>query len=156
MALQRADSRAPEAHLFDRPEMLAYLYKLIHLKRPVGEDCNGAEKVCYRVLRSQRDCDTADPGTEQQRFYLAEHYGFGPAGADTDVAALAEGHITITPLRVDMTEHSRLESLAGRQWLDMPGSPSADIAPETPDGVVDMLDLAVLALHWLEDGCAGP
>lgn len=58
---------------------------------------------------------------DRRSFYLAEHYGFGPADADTDVAALAEGHITITPLRVDMTEHSRLEALAGRRWQDMPG-----------------------------------
>ncbi len=55
-----------------------------------------------------------------QSFRLVEHYGFGPAAADTDVAALAEGHITVTPLQVDMTEHSRLESLALRQWPDVP------------------------------------
>jgi len=35
------------------------------------------------------------------------------------------------------------------QWLQAPGSPSADIAPETPDGVVDALDLAVFAENWL-------
>ena len=37
------------------------------------------------------------------------------------------------------------------QWRNTPGSPSADIAPEVPDGVVDMCDLAVFAQHWLED-----
>ena len=39
------------------------------------------------------------------------------------------------------------------QWLQAPGSPSADIAPETPDGFVNMLDLAVLVRYWLETGC---
>jgi len=62
---------------------------------------------------------TAESGG-QRGFRLVEHYGFGPAAADTDVAALAEGHITVTPLQVDMTEHGRLESLALRQWPDMP------------------------------------
>jgi hypothetical protein len=36
------------------------------------------------------------------------------------------------------------------QWRNTPGSPSADIAPEVPDGVVDILDLAVFVEHWLE------
>ena len=31
------------------------------------------------------------------------------------------------------------------QWLQSPGIPSADIAPEPPDNVVDMLDFAELA-----------
>jgi hypothetical protein len=46
--------------------------------------------------------------------------------------------------------------IMGSQWMDVPGSPSADIAPGTADGIVDMLDLAVLAAHWLEDGCTSP
>ena len=40
--------------------------------------------------------------------------------------------------------------LLANQWLQPPGSPSADIAPEIRDDFVDMLDLAVLAEHWLE------
>jgi hypothetical protein len=42
------------------------------------------------------------------------------------------------------------------QWQEVPGSPSADIAPGTPDGTVNMLDLGVLAEHWLEENCASP
>lgn len=57
----------------------------------------------------------------RRHFRLVEHYGFGPAAAGTDVAALAEGYITVTPLQVDMTEHGRLEVLAARPWPDMPG-----------------------------------
>jgi hypothetical protein len=41
-----------------------------------------------------------------------------------------------------------LEIMAG-QWLQAPGVPSADICPPpTGDGMVDMLDLAVLANDW--------
>ncbi len=40
--------------------------------------------------------------------------------------------------------------LAG-QWLRVPGSPSADIAPEVPDNFVDFLDLEVFVENWLLD-----
>jgi hypothetical protein len=37
------------------------------------------------------------------------------------------------------------------QWLQSPGIPSADIAPSpNGDGIVNFLDFAVLAQHWLE------
>jgi hypothetical protein len=37
------------------------------------------------------------------------------------------------------------------QWLQPPGTPSADIAPKpNGDGIVNFLDLAVLAGHWME------
>jgi 5'-nucleotidase len=34
-------------------------------------------------------------------------------GIDSDVAALAERYVTITPLRFDLTAHDRLEMLRG-------------------------------------------
>ena len=48
--------------------------------------------------------------------------------------------------KVDFTDFAILAS----QWLQPPGEPSADIAPEGGDGLVDFLDLAVLTEHWLE------
>ncbi len=40
------------------------------------------------------------------------------------------------------------------QWLQAPGTPSADIAPEVAgDGIVNYLDLDVLADQWLGTGC---
>jgi hypothetical protein len=42
-------------------------------------------------------------------------------------------------------------AVLGSQWRQSSGSPSADIAPQPPDGVVDWLDLAVLANGWLEE-----
>lgn len=41
-------------------------------------------------------------------------------------------------------------AILANQWLQPPGIPSADIAPEVPDGFVDMLDLAVFVENWLE------
>jgi len=40
------------------------------------------------------------------------------------------------------------------QWLQAPGTPSADIAPVVAgDGIVNFLDFAVLADQWLGTGC---
>lgn len=40
--------------------------------------------------------------------------------------------------------------ILGNQWFQPSGIPSADIAPEGGDGVVDILDLALVAEHWLK------
>lgn len=48
--------------------------------------------------------------------------------------------------KVDMDD---LKILA-EQWLQPPGVPSADIAPLPPDDIVNFLDFAVIADHWLE------
>ncbi|MHC4499026.1 MAG: hypothetical protein ACYS21_07950, partial [Planctomycetota bacterium] len=37
------------------------------------------------------------------------------------------------------------------QWRESPGSPSADIAPDPPDGFVDGQDLDVLMDSWLDE-----
>lgn len=37
------------------------------------------------------------------------------------------------------------------QWLQPPGTPSADIAPEVLDGIVNLEDFAVLAQNWLRE-----
>lgn len=49
--------------------------------------------------------------------------------------------------RVDLVDFAIL----AEQWLQAPGTPSADIAPQGGDGEVDFLDLDVVAEHWLED-----
>lgn len=48
--------------------------------------------------------------------------------------------------RVDFADFAIL----GNQWLQAPGSPPADIAPEVPDNFVNILDIAVFAENWLE------
>jgi 5'-nucleotidase len=35
---------------------------------------------------------------------------------DTDVTALAEQYITVTPLKFDLTDHTRLEQMTKWQW----------------------------------------
>jgi hypothetical protein len=43
-------------------------------------------------------------------------------------------------------------SLLAQQWLDLPGQPSADIAPCGGDCIIDLQDLKILCEHWLEGG----
>lgn len=46
-------------------------------------------------------------------------------------------------------------SILSSQWQQPPGTPSADIAPESlKDGVVNILDLVVLVSNWLESDCS--
>jgi hypothetical protein len=49
--------------------------------------------------------------------------------------------------RVDFVDMAILAA----QWQGPPATPSADIAPEPPDGIVDILDLGVFTQHWLEE-----
>jgi hypothetical protein len=41
-------------------------------------------------------------------------------------------------------------AILANQWFRPPGDPSADVAPEPPDGIVNWRDLAVLADEWLQ------
>jgi 5'-nucleotidase len=54
-----------------------------------------------------------------ETFRLGPEYRFTHQ-ADTDVSALGEGYITVTPLHIDMTNYDRLASLAGMKW-EVPG-----------------------------------
>lgn len=45
-----------------------------------------------------------------ESYLLADDYRFFET--DNDVAALADGFVTVTPLRVDMTDHDKLDALA--------------------------------------------
>jgi hypothetical protein len=43
-------------------------------------------------------------------------------------------------------------AIIGSQWLQTPGEPSADIAPQGGDGAVNFLDLNILVDEWLQGG----
>ena len=51
----------------------------------------------------------------------------------------------VCPDGVDFVDFAVLAS----QWKDGPGVPSADIAPEGGDGVVDWKDVGVFGNNWL-------
>lgn len=53
-------------------------------------------------------------------FTLNEYYEHGPQESETDVAALAEGFITVTPLHSDLTDHKQLAQMDKAPWPDLP------------------------------------
>lgn len=53
-------------------------------------------------------------------YKLTADYTFNHVPGETDVDALMEGYITVTPLHVDMTRHDRIETLSHCKWGEMP------------------------------------
>ena len=49
-------------------------------------------------------------------FWNSSIYSLGETDADTDVAALRDKFITITPLQFDLTEHAMLKKWKGGEW----------------------------------------
>jgi len=61
--------------------------------------------------------------------------------------------VLIADLNQDGTVNLEDFTILANQWLDVPGNPSADIAPLSGgDNFVNMLDLKVLAEQWLRIG----
>jgi len=58
-------------------------------------------------------------------YEISKEYTLGFDGHDADSVALAEGYITVTPLRVDMTHHARLADWLARDWPDLPRGDTA-------------------------------
>jgi len=58
--------------------------------------------------------------TGRESYRLGDIFSFARHVADTDVACLADGYVTVTPLHVDMTHHARLGQLADIDWPDLP------------------------------------
>jgi 5'-nucleotidase len=52
--------------------------------------------------------------------------GFADDGEpDTDLRAISEGYVAVTPLRLDLTRDDQMDAMRQRQWPGIDGSPSA-------------------------------
>jgi len=78
--------------------------------RVVPQSAAGVEDIYHRHEHPQ--------GLEAYK--LGDEYNFIGTELASDVACLAEGYITVTPLKVDMTDHARLAELAERPWPKLP------------------------------------
>jgi 5'-nucleotidase len=65
------------------------------------------------------DCRKDEAGNEC--YHIGTEYSFGPCDDDTDVIALGQGYITVTPLHIDLTNHKQLKSLQSCNWPDKLG-----------------------------------
>jgi 5'-nucleotidase len=52
----------------------------------------------------------------REYFWNTSMFRLGQTEEDTDVAALRDGYITITPLQYDLTEHALLKKWQGEKW----------------------------------------
>ncbi len=76
----------------------------------IARQCTGGVKDAYLPHKHSDG---------HEAYQIADEYAYLPSGGLTDVSALMEGYITVTPLRVDMTAHEKLETLNGRDWSDI-------------------------------------
>ncbi|MGQ4272645.1 5'/3'-nucleotidase SurE [Terrihabitans sp. B22-R8] len=53
-------------------------------------------------------------GRHNPYFWIVYGHEIGDPGPDTDLRAIADRCISVTPLKIDMTDHSMLDRLAGR------------------------------------------
>jgi len=61
----------------------------------------------------------------RKTYRLMDEYDFARSHDGTDLTALAEGYITVTPLHVDMTNRDKLSQLAKRDWGKPPETASS-------------------------------
>jgi len=95
---------------------------LINVNIPLlGPDRPGPKGV--RVVRQSRSMlrDSYElKGSGPAQTYEITGGRFQSPRHDTDVATLAEGYVTITPLHVDMTDHAKLDGMSTETWDDLP------------------------------------
>ena len=83
--------------------------------RPVGV------KVIHQSVSGLEDFYHRHESADGKVSYkLGDEYRFLASEAESDAACLAEGFITVTPLKVDMTDYARLETLSGHPWPSPP------------------------------------
>ena len=81
-----------------------------------GEEPTGT-RIVRQCTRGWLDTyeDRRDP-RGRQYFWNSTIFTLGNTESDTDVAALRDGYITITPLQFDLTHHPLLHEWEGREW----------------------------------------
>jgi 5'/3'-nucleotidase len=81
-----------------------------------GEEPTGV-KVVRQCTRPWADTyeERRDP-RGRLYFWNSSVFNLGPTEEDTDVAALRDGYITITPLQFDLTHFPMLHEWEGREW----------------------------------------
>ena len=64
-------------------------------------------------------------------FWNSSVFTLGDTQDDTDVAALRDGYITVTPLQYDLTHYTQLKAWQGKEWVIDPTEADAKSAPST-------------------------
>ena len=83
----------------------------VNIPTLVDGQCKGIRVVRQSTsgIEDIYQCEVVN-GLEQ--YQIGKEYGFLPCDPDTDVVAVADGYITVTPLQIDRTDHSKMARLA--------------------------------------------
>lgn len=92
--------------------------KLVNINVPaLGPGRPKGVRVAVQALQVMRDRYERRDGADGDRHYTLGGDFSEPQGPhETDLHALAEGYVVVTPLHVDLTDRSRLERLSGIRW----------------------------------------
>lgn len=80
-------------------------------------DAPAGIKLCRQCCRPWPDSyERRQDPRGRPYFWMNTIYKLGDANDDTDVAALRQGFVTITPLQFDLTENAVLKQWESREW----------------------------------------
>jgi 5'-nucleotidase len=76
-------------------------------------------------VRVVRQCDRGWADAYEERkdprgrsyFWNSSVFTLGDTAEDTDVAALRDGYVTVTPLQFDLTHYQQLREWQGKEWV---------------------------------------
>jgi 5'-nucleotidase len=88
--------------------------ELVNVNIPaLGEGVPRGIKVVPQSTAAISESYTRQEQEGKLIFQLTDEYEHGPQHAESDVTALGDGYITVTPLQSDMTNRTRLAQLGG-------------------------------------------
>ena len=76
----------------------------------------GVKVVPQSTVAINEDYVRKDLGEGRWEFQLGEHYTHGPQDRETDVLAIEQGYVTVTPLKSDLTDRSRFRAVKAVTW----------------------------------------
>ena len=90
-------------------------------------------------MRVVRQCDHGWADSYEERkdprgrsyFWNSSVFTLGNTDDDTDVAALRDNYITVTPLHYDLTHYPQLQEWQVKEWRIDPAEAEAKAAPST-------------------------
>lgn len=88
--------------------------------RSMGEIAGVAVTRIGRRIYADELIERADPAGRRY-FWVGGEMPGGHAEPGTDIAALADGKISVTPIHLDMTNHGALDTVARRDWAAILG-----------------------------------
>lgn len=91
----------------------------VNVPAPAEDNPKGLRVVPQSTAEVEDVYKLQETGGVHRRYRLEQEYTFAPGEAETDVADLALGYVTVTPLHFDMTEHNRLAQMQKRTWAEI-------------------------------------